>query len=160
MQKYCPPAENHHSLSKIWNLVSPDGTAFMVRNLSRFVREHPSLFPAETVVWKRRGGEAGCRGWHCSAITGISNLRQGRSRTWRGWRLRSNKPVRKKVDWQSVDWRKSCDQIAAELGRGNRPFRGRGDGMRGECVRAWYHSSRALTGLSSPLVDLNCQKRI
>ena len=68
--------------AKRWILVSPKGERFEFRNLQHFVRERPELFLPRDVIWKR-----GTHSEYCNATAGISNMRAGRAKTYKGWTL-------------------------------------------------------------------------
>lgn len=70
-----------------WVLVAPDDTIYHVRNLYEFVRSNPSLFAEADREWKRRGGKRGTGGEYCNATAGIQNIRGGKAKSWKGWRL-------------------------------------------------------------------------
>lgn len=74
--------------AKAWRLRSPKGKIFQVTNLHHFVREHPELFEAADVIWKRTGGKRGTGGEYCNATAGIQAVRAGRSAAWKGWSLK------------------------------------------------------------------------
>lgn len=78
-------ADNVHAVD--WKLVGPDDTVYQVRNLYQFVRDNPGLFAAADVEWKRRGGTRGTGGEYCNATAGILNIKGGKAKTWKGWRL-------------------------------------------------------------------------
>lgn len=67
-----------------WVLISPAGTRYAVRNLYHFVRTHEDLFARADVTWKRNGRSVG--EW-CNATAGILNIKGGRAKSWKGWRL-------------------------------------------------------------------------
>ena len=73
--------------AKEWSLIAPDGTIYKIINLQHFVRTHPGLFEEADVAWKRIGGKRGTGGEYCNATAGLSNVRQGKSRAWKGWSL-------------------------------------------------------------------------
>jgi len=70
-----------------WRLQGPDGTAYVVRNLYEFVRANAHLFAPSDVEWKRTGGKRGTGGEWCNATAGILNIKGGRAKSWKGWRL-------------------------------------------------------------------------
>ena len=70
-----------------WRLQGPDGTAYVVRNLYEFVRANAHLFAPADVEWKRTGGKRGTGGEWCNATAGILNIKGGRAKSWKGWRL-------------------------------------------------------------------------
>lgn len=70
-----------------WRLQGPDGTAYVVRNLYEFVRANAHLFSPADVEWKRTGGKRGTGGEWCNATAGILNIKGGRAKSWKGWRL-------------------------------------------------------------------------
>lgn len=78
-------ANNVHA--KEWILVSPDDTVYHTTNLHHFVRNHPHLFAPKDVIWKRQGGGRGTGGEYCNATARLSNVRNGKSSAWKGWRL-------------------------------------------------------------------------
>ncbi|MBK1818243.1 hypothetical protein JIN84_21655 [Luteolibacter yonseiensis] len=101
---------------KTWYLTSPEGAQHTAHNLCHFVRKNPRLFAAEDVVWKRRKAEKGLGSANCKATAGLSNVRQGRTRSWKGWSLTDGKPPLRRIDWAAVDWSKSTSQISNRLG--------------------------------------------
>lgn len=76
---------NVHAVA--WHLIAPDGTSYEIRNLYEFVRTHPHLFAPADVEWKRLGGERGKGGEWCNATAGILNVKGGRAKSWKGWRV-------------------------------------------------------------------------
>lgn len=79
--------DNVHAVE--WTLVAPDGKVYRVRNLYQFVRDNEALFTRSDVAWKRRGGVRGTGGEYCNATAGILNIKGGKARGWKGWRLMS-----------------------------------------------------------------------
>lgn len=77
--------DNIHAVD--WMLVAPDGEQYRVRNLYEFVRANTHLFAEADVVWKRTGGKRGTGGEWCNATAGILNIKGGRAKSWKGWRL-------------------------------------------------------------------------
>lgn len=78
--------------AKQWRIVAPDETAYEIVNLQHFVRTHPELFEPGDVIWKRTGGKRGTGGEYCNATAGLSNVRQGKSKAWKGWSLYPESP--------------------------------------------------------------------
>ncbi|KXU39010.1 hypothetical protein AXE65_10815 [Ventosimonas gracilis] len=70
-----------------WHLLSPTGDSYKVRNLYEFVRANAHLFPPADVVWKRQGGARGTGGEYCNATAGILNIKGGKAKSWKGWRM-------------------------------------------------------------------------
>ena len=73
--------DNIHA--KIWELKSPEGKHYVVKNLNNFIRENPSLFDQADIIWD------GC---HCRASCGLHSLNQINKKTgqplihsWKGW---------------------------------------------------------------------------
>lgn len=73
--------------AKEWVLIAPDGQVYRVRNLYNFVRENLHLFSPKDVVWKRQGGERGSGGEYCNATAGLLNIKGGKAKSWKGWKL-------------------------------------------------------------------------
>lgn len=71
-----------------WWLIAPDGTEYKFRNLYEFVRQNPQLFAPNDTVFKRTGGKRGTGGEYCNATAGLLNVRGGKAKTWKGWKLR------------------------------------------------------------------------
>lgn len=101
---------------KTWYLTSPQGTRHAAHNLCHFVRNNPHLFAPEDVLWKRRKSKKGLGSAYCKATAGLSNVRQGRARSWKGWSLTDGKPPLRRINWGAVDWSKSTSQISNRLG--------------------------------------------
>jgi hypothetical protein len=78
-----------------WTLMGPDDRLHRVHNLYQFVRDNPGLFMADDVVWKRTGGKRGTGGEYCNATAGILNIKGGKAKSWKGWRLL---PAEKQAD--------------------------------------------------------------
>lgn len=74
--------------AKSWVLVSPSDNVYHVKNLHHFVRTNAHLFDAADAKWRRTGGKRGTGGEYCNATAGLSNVRQGKSSAWKGWRLK------------------------------------------------------------------------
>lgn len=72
---------NNHA--KEWVLVAPDDKIYHVTNLHHFVRNNPHLFAEKDVIWKGKNGIE----YYCNATAGIGNIKQGKSQSWKGWRL-------------------------------------------------------------------------
>jgi len=70
-----------------WHLLSPTGDSYKFRNLYDFVRTHTHLFSPDDVEWKRQGGGRGTGGEYCNATAGILNIKGGRAKSWKGWRI-------------------------------------------------------------------------
>ena len=70
-----------------WVLISPGGERIEVRNLYEFVRANPQHFSPADVEWKRTGGKRGTGGEWCNATAGLLNIKGGRAKSWKGWRL-------------------------------------------------------------------------
>lgn len=70
-----------------WRLQGPDGVQYAFRNLYEFVRANPLLFAPADLEWKRTGGGRGMGGEWCNATAGILNIKGGRAKSWKGWRL-------------------------------------------------------------------------
>jgi len=70
-----------------WHLLSPTGDSYKFRNLYEFVRAHTHLFSPDDVAWKRQGGGRGTGGEYCNATAGILNIKGGKAKTWKGWKL-------------------------------------------------------------------------
>lgn len=78
--------DNIHA--KEWALASPDDQVYRIRNLYHFIRTHAELFDPSDIVWKRSGAENDTgSGVYCNASVGITGVKAGRSRQWKGWRL-------------------------------------------------------------------------
>ena len=75
--------------AKDWVLIAPNNKVYHITNLQHFVRNNPHLFNAKDVEWKRSGGKHGAGGDYCNATAGLSNVRQGKSKAWKGWRLKT-----------------------------------------------------------------------
>lgn len=73
--------------AKEWTLIAPDGQIYRIRNLYEFVRKNPHLFRPADVVWKRTGGRRGSGGEYCNATSGILNIKSGKTKSWKGWKL-------------------------------------------------------------------------
>lgn len=73
--------------AKRWQLLAPDGAVHIVVNLYEFVRANAHLFAEADVTWKRTGGRRGTGGEWCNATAGILNIKAGRAKSWKGWRL-------------------------------------------------------------------------
>lgn len=73
--------------AKEWILIDPEGITHEIVNLQHFVRTHSELFADADVIWKRRGGKRDTGGEYCNATAGLSNVRQGKSKAWKGWSL-------------------------------------------------------------------------
>lgn len=73
--------------AKRWQLIAPDGTVYIVVNLYEFVRQNTHLFAEADVEWKRTGGKRGTGGEWCNATAGLLNIKAGRAKSWKGWRL-------------------------------------------------------------------------
>jgi hypothetical protein len=76
---------------KTWYLTSPEGAHHTAHNLCHFFRKNPRLFAAEDMVWKRRKAEKGLGSAYCKATAGFSNVRQARTRSWKGRSLTDGK---------------------------------------------------------------------
>lgn len=73
--------------AKEWVLIAPDGQVYRVRNLYNFVRENTHLFAPVDTIWKRRGGKRGTGGEYCNATAGLANIKGGKAKSWKGWKL-------------------------------------------------------------------------
>jgi len=73
--------------AKEWVLIAPDGMVYRIRNLYHFVRTHQHLFAPDDVEWKRQGGKRGSGGEYCNATAGLQNIKGGKAKTWKGWKL-------------------------------------------------------------------------
>jgi len=59
---------------------SPRNTTHIVINVRKFIVDNESMFPPETVIWrKHKGGEI------CRAATGLYSIASGKRGVWRGW---------------------------------------------------------------------------
>jgi len=70
-----------------WHLLSPTGDSYKIRNLYEFVRTHTHLFTPDDVAWKRQGGARGTGGEYCNATAGILNIKGGKAKSWKGWKM-------------------------------------------------------------------------
>lgn len=77
--------ENVHAID--WHLVAPSGQHYRIHNLYEFVRTHADLFEPVDVEWKRQGGKRGTGGEYCNATAGLSNIKRGRAKSWKGWTI-------------------------------------------------------------------------
>lgn len=84
-QKSGKGIDNVHA--KDWVLLSPDGITYQCHNLYDFVRSNPHLFSAIDVEWKRTGGKRGTGGEYCNVTAGFLNIRGGKAKSWKGWKL-------------------------------------------------------------------------
>jgi len=70
--------------AKYWELKSPDGIYYSIKNLNNFIREYSHLFNADDVRWS---------GSNCRASKGLRNLfalkKDGKPKvwSWKGWRM-------------------------------------------------------------------------
>lgn len=72
--------ENAERIAKQWLLVSPQNVIHRFKNLSQFIRDNPSLFNPEDIIWHK---------YSCRAVHAISKLRPSRKKpeaSWKGWR--------------------------------------------------------------------------
>lgn len=69
--------------AKEWVFVAPDDKIYHITNLHHFVRNNPHLFNPKDVEWKGKNGID----YYCNATAGIGNVKQGKSQSWKGWRL-------------------------------------------------------------------------
>lgn len=74
--------------AKRWRLTREDGAFWEFTNLYHFVRSHPELFNPSDLVWKRQGGKRGTGGEYCNATAGLLNITSGKTKTWKGWRIK------------------------------------------------------------------------
>lgn len=103
-------------MMKSWNLTAPDGSRHNAYNLAHFVRENQHLFAPEDVTWKRRKAKRGQGSTYCNATAGLSNVRQGKTRAWKGWSITDGRAPLNRIDWATVDWSQSTSEIAKKLG--------------------------------------------
>ena len=73
--------------AKEWVLIAPNGQVYRIRNLYHFVRSNLHLFAPADVEWKRQGGKRGTGGEYCNATAGLQNIKGGKAKTWKGWKL-------------------------------------------------------------------------
>ena len=75
-------SEEHYA-AKWWRVRSPMNVVYEFKNLHVFIKNNPSLFDPETIVYKKYGPTLSCR-----AYKGIGGLRPNFRNTrgsWRGW---------------------------------------------------------------------------
>ena len=75
---------------------APNNVVHYVRNITRFVHQHPELFPPGTVQWKPCNKNGSSR--RCAAAHGLSVIARGYRMTWRGWMVVSNREGRERYD--------------------------------------------------------------
>lgn len=69
-------ADESNMFAKDYALCDPDGYVYRGRNIRQFVRDHPELFDARDLVWKK--GD-------CNAARNLDRLRRGPAVSWKGW---------------------------------------------------------------------------
>ena len=80
-------------------LRSPKNVVFYVCNVNRFVHMNPSLFPKETLNYRKNKATL-----DCAATVGLRKIICGQRTTWRGWQLVSRREGRERFDLLGRNW--------------------------------------------------------
>ena len=100
-------------------LISPNGVILVMTNIKNFVMEHKDLFEPDDLVKKQIRNSTGYIKNYNTAVNKLSELRCGRIREWKGWKLKGE-PIptsrRRKINWNDVDWSEKLSVIANKLG--------------------------------------------
>ena len=100
-------------------LISPNGVVLVMTSIKSFVIEHKDLFEPDDLAEKQVRTSTGYMKTYNTAVNKLSELRYGRIRKWKGWKLKGEPiPVshQRKINWDDVDWSEKLSVIADKLG--------------------------------------------
>lgn len=100
-------------------LISPNGVVLVMTSIKSFVIEHKDLFEPDDLAEKQVRTSTGYMKTYNTAVNKLSELRCGRIRKWKGWKLKGEPTPasrRRKINWNDVDWSEKLSVIADKLG--------------------------------------------